>query len=64
MYWGILDDGRQVVVMSGGIRMVGEKEFFILPSHTQVILDGGFQIVRKDRLKPAQYGTPFEALRR
>ena len=64
MYLALLDDGRYVIVTNGATRKVGEKEFFLLPAYTEVILEGGFQVVRRDRLKPAQYGTPFEALRR
>ena len=64
MYFALLDDGRQVIVTNGPTRKVGQEEFFLLPAYIEVILEGGFQVVRKDRLKPAQYGTPFEALRR
>ena len=65
MYAGIMDDGRKVVVDdSQGTRLVSGTEFFLLNSHVTVLLDGGWQVVRKKRLKPATYGSPFAALRR
>lgn len=63
MYWAILDDGRRVIVTNGKTRKVNGKEHFLLQEYAEVLLDGGIQVVRKDRLKPAQYGSPFEVLK-
>ena len=64
MTYAILDDGRKVIVDTarGPVRIVGGKEHFIGPNYVNVFLDGGWQTVRKDRLKPVEYGSPFEAL--
>jgi hypothetical protein len=60
-----MDDGREVVVLpSGNTRMVKGEEFFIPPAYVEVLLEGGFQVVRKARIKTAPYGSPFEGLRR
>lgn len=64
MYWAILDDGRQVIVMTGKTRLVSGKEYFLTHEYVEVILDGGLQIVRKSRLKPAEYGSPFASIAR
>jgi hypothetical protein len=65
MNFAILDDGRKVVVDSSRnqTRMVGGKEFFLGLKYVNVLLDGGWQTVKKERLKPAEYGSPFTALR-
>ena len=55
-----LDDGRMVLVSTGNTRMVGGKEFFLGNGYVEVFLDGGWQVVRKSRLKSASYGNPFE----
>jgi hypothetical protein len=62
VYYAILDDGRSVIVTNGKTRNVAGKEFFLTHAYVEVILDGGTQIVRKSRLKPAEYGSPFRAL--
>lgn len=63
MYWALLNDGRRVIVTNGTTRKVGKEEFFILPLYTEIILEGGFQVVKKSRLKPAEYGSPFAPMR-
>jgi len=63
MNWARLKDGRTVLVTNGKTRKVGGEEFFIGPRHTEVLLDGGFQIVRTDNLKPVGYGGPWSGLK-
>lgn len=60
--WARLKDGRRVIVTTGKTRRVSGEEYFIDPAYTEVLLDGGYQIVRKDNLKPVGYGGPWEVL--
>lgn len=64
MYWAKLNDGRRVIVSpsKNPTRMVRGEEHFVDQHHTAVLLDGGWQVVRKERIKPAEYGSPFGAL--
>ncbi len=63
MNWARLKDGRVVIVTPGKTRKVNGKEYFIGTKHTEVILDGGFQIVHNDNLKPVGYGGPWSGLK-
>lgn len=61
--WARLDDGRHVIVLNGKTRMVGGAEHFIDPEkYTEVLLEGGIQVVRKERLKAVGFGGPWEGL--
>lgn len=64
MNYAQLDDGRRVIVDTSRVqtRMVEDKEFFLDPGHTLVLLEGRWQVVRKSRLKIAHYGNPFGVL--
>ena len=65
MYWARLsDDGREVIVTTGKTRWVKGKEYFLTRDYVEVMLDGGLQIVRKSRLRKAEYGSPFANLER
>lgn len=62
MYWAKMDDGRDVVVSPRSqhtTRNVGGEEFFIDKNHELVLLDGSWQVVKSQRLRKADYGTPF-----
>jgi hypothetical protein len=62
----MLDDGRQVVVDSSRdqTRVVEGEEFFVSPGHVVVLLEGGWQVIRRKRLRNMEYGSPFGALRK
>lgn len=65
MNWAMLDDTRRVIVDTARnpIRKVKGNEFFVDPAYANVLLDGGWQTVRRSRLKNLGYGSPFEELR-
>lgn len=66
MHYARLDDGRRVIVNTAKqiTRKVKGKEFFVdTNKHTEVLLDGGWQVVQSGRLKNEGYGSPFERLR-
>ena len=73
MNYALLDDGRKVVVDSARnqtrtVTISTDKcfttgEFFLAPAYVSVLLDGGWQAVKRSRLKPAEYGSPFMLLK-
>ena len=64
MYYATLDDGRGVIVDTSRemTRMVGGAEFFLAPAYVNVLLDGSWQTVKKQRLKKAADETPYGGL--
>ncbi len=66
MNLGMTDDGRQVVVDSSRdqTRTVDGEEFFVSPAHVVVLLEGGWQVMRRKRLRTMEYGSPFGQLRK
>ena len=62
MYWNYLNDRRLVIVDSSTqqTRIVKDEEFFLAPEYVNVLLDGQWQVVKKSRLKAAQFGSPFQ----
>lgn len=67
MFRATLDDGREVLVDTSQeqVRMVKKKEFFVDSlKYVTVLLGGGWQVVRKDRIKKVAYGNPFQELER
>ena len=66
MNLAMMDDGRQVVVDSARnqVRLVDGKEFFVSPAHVTVLLEGGWQVLRQNRLRHMEYGNPFGGLRK
>lgn len=63
MHWASLTDGRHVLVSAQNTRMVKGKEYFVPGNYAVVLLEGSWQVVRKDKLKPVEYGSPFQSLR-
>lgn len=75
MHWALMDDGREVVVDTArqqtrkvirwkqdtDTRTVGEH--FLAPGFVNVLLGGTWHTVKESRLKKAEYGNPFGALR-
>lgn len=65
MHYAKLNDGRQVIVdtSSNPVRRVKGEEFFVDSNYREVLLGGGWQIVRVDNMKNTGFGSPFEGLR-
>ena len=65
MNWAHLDDGRLILVDSSRqqTRNVGGKDFFLSLNYVNVLLEGSWQVVKKDRLRPAEFGSPFTVLK-
>ena len=59
------DDGRQVIVDTSReqVRYVKGEEFFLSPDHVNVLLEGGWQTMRRKRLRNMEYGSPFGVLK-
>lgn len=65
MHYALLDDGRRVIVDTPKqpTRKVGSQTFFLDAGYTPILLDGGWQVVRSNRLKNIGWGSPFDSLR-
>ncbi len=59
-------DGRQCIVDSSvnQVRFVDGEEFFLLDAYVNVLLEGGWQTVRRSRLRNMEYGSPWGQLRK
>ena len=66
MNLAILTDGRQCIVDTSReqVRSVGGEEFFLSPDHVNVLLEGGWQTVRRKSLRNMEYGSPWGPLRK
>lgn len=68
MKWGQMDDGRRVIVDTARIQkrkittQLGTGEYHIDEAYVNVLLDGRWQTVKKSRIKPAVFGSPFGEL--
>ena len=74
MHYARLDDGRRVIVNTATQptrkvtihtnKCYGVQQFFVdTQKYTEVLLDGGWQVVHNSRLKNEGFGSPFERLR-
>ena len=66
MNLAMLDDGRQALVDSSReqVRYVDGEEFFLLPEYVNVLLEGGWQTMKRSRLRNMEYGSPWGQLRK